>query len=222
IPAGTRNLLLERSGGNPLYAEEFARTLLDRGLVQPGGELARDVADIEFPPTVQALIAARLDTLTRERKGRLQDASVIGRVFWSGAVAFIEGTDESGIAGDLTELDRREFIRAAAQSSIRDQREFSFWHAVVRDVAYAQIPRAARATKHRRAAAWTETVAGEQVGDLAEILAHHATSALELARASGQPEELEDPDRHAARHLRLAAVRTMALDVVKAEEQLLR
>src|SRR5439155_4252172 len=219
IPAGTRNLLLERSGGNPLYAEEFARTILERGLVQHEQE---EIPDIEFPPTVQALIAARLDTLTRGRKDTLQDASVIGRVFWSGAVAFIGEAEESRIAGDLAELGRREFVQSAPESSIRDQREFSFWHAIVRDVAYAQIPRAGRATKHRRAAAWTETVAGEQVGDLAEILAHHATSALELARASGQTEELEDLERDAARYLRLAAVRTMALDVVKAEEQLLR
>jgi class 3 adenylate cyclase/tetratricopeptide (TPR) repeat protein len=222
IPAGTRNLLLERSGGNPLYAEEFARTLLDRGLVQRGSGLAGDIADIEFPPTVQALIAARLDTLSRGRKGTLLDASVIGRVFWSGAVAFIGEADEPRIAGDLAELDRREFVRAAPASSIRDQREFSFWHAVVRDVAYAQIPRAARATKHRRAAAWTEAIAGERVGDVAEILAHHAISALELARASGLSEELEDLERDAARYLRLAAVRTMALDVAKAEQQLLR
>jgi class 3 adenylate cyclase/tetratricopeptide (TPR) repeat protein len=222
IPAGTRQLLLERSGGNPLYAEEFARTLMDRGLVQREGGLAKEIADLEFPPTVQALIAARLDTLTRGRKDTLQDASVIGRVFWSGAVGFIGEADESGIAADLAELDRREFVRAQPESSIRDQLEFSFWHAIVRDVAYGQIPRATRATKHRRAAMWTEAIAGERVGDLAEILAHHATSALELARASGQGEELEDLEREAARYLRLAAVRTMALDVAKAEEQLLR
>jgi class 3 adenylate cyclase/tetratricopeptide (TPR) repeat protein len=220
IPASTRGLLLERSGGNPLYAEEFARTLQDRGLIGAGGGLAPGVDDIAFPPTVQALIAARLDTLPVERKSTLQDASVIGRVFWAGAVASLGEADQQGVTSDLAELGRKEFVRPVPDSSIRGQDEFSFWHAVVRDVAYGQIPRAARAAKHRRAAAWTETIAGEQVGDLAEILAHHATSALELARAAGQTEGMEDLQRDAARYLRLAASRTMSLDLAKAEEQL--
>jgi class 3 adenylate cyclase/tetratricopeptide (TPR) repeat protein len=222
IPAGTRSLLLERSGGNPLYAGEFARTLQDRGLVDAGGALTKDLDEIEFPQTVQALIAARLDTLPLDGKHTLQDSSVIGRVFWSGAVAYLGDVDESRVVGNLAELGRKEFVRPVPVSSIRDQAEFSFSHALVRDVAYAQIPRASRAAKHRRAAAWTERIAGERLGDLAEILAHHATRALDLARAAGETEGLGDIERDAARYLRLAAVRTMALDVAKAEEQLVR
>jgi class 3 adenylate cyclase/tetratricopeptide (TPR) repeat protein len=222
ISSDTRAALLDRSGGNPLYAEEFARTLKDRGFIDQDGKLTKDLDDAQFPQTVQALIAARLDTLPLQRKGVLQDASVVGRVFWSGAVAVLGDTDEVGVLSDLAEISRKEFVRPMATSSFYDQNEFSFWHAIVRDVSYSQIPRASRAIKHRRAAAWIESMAGERLADLAEILAHHATSALDLARASGETEGLEDLERDAARYLRLAAVRTMALDVAKAEDQLLR
>ena len=63
--------------------------------------------------------------------------------------------------------------------------EYGFWHVLVQDVCYAQIPRAARATRHQAAAAWIEEKAGERVEDLADVLAHHYQSALELNRAAG-------------------------------------
>src|SRR5206468_4303735 len=78
LPAETQRALLERAGGNPLYAEEFVRLLADRG--QPGEEA-------EVPESVQALIAARLDTLPAERKSLLQDASVLGTVVWADVLA---------------------------------------------------------------------------------------------------------------------------------------
>ncbi|MBA3551975.1 MAG: AAA family ATPase [Actinobacteria bacterium] len=213
-------LLRDRSGGNPLYAEEFARALQDRGLVDGSGRLVADLDGLEFPETVQALIAARLDTLPRERKMLLQDASVIGRVFWSGAVAFVGEADEGGVREDLYELEKKELVRSATATSMRDQPEFAFWHALVRDVSYGQIPRAPRALKHRRVAAWLESIAGERIGDLAEILVHHAISAIELYRAVGEIGGLEDLEAMAGRYLRVAAARTMTLDVAKAEEQL--
>src|SRR5439155_368252 len=70
--------------------------------------------------------------------------------------------------------------------------EYSFWHLLVRDVAYSQIPRAERARRHRSAAAWIERKAGERVEDLAELLAHHYLQALELAGAAGDTEQAED------------------------------
>ena len=90
LPAETQSALLDRAGGNPLYAEEFIRMLVDRGvLVRTGAswELTAGEDDIPVPENVQALIAARLDTLPAERKALLQDAAVIGKVFWAGALA---------------------------------------------------------------------------------------------------------------------------------------
>jgi class 3 adenylate cyclase/tetratricopeptide (TPR) repeat protein len=217
-----RELLLELSGGNPLFAEELARTLRERGAVDESGRLLRDLPELGLPDTIQALIAARLDTLPLERKSLLQDASVIGKVFWAGAAAFLSGSEEHVVQGHLHELTKKELVKPSPASSIRDQAEFAFWHALVRDVAYAQIPRAERVTRHRGAAKWLASMAGDRLGDLAEILAHHATSALDLARAAGQTEGLEEMTSEAAAYLQLAATRAMALDVAKAEAQLLR
>jgi class 3 adenylate cyclase/tetratricopeptide (TPR) repeat protein len=218
----SRDVLLELSGGNPLFAEELARTLRERGAVDESGRLLKDLPELGLPHTVQALIAARLDTLPDERKSLLQDASVIGKVFWAGAVAFLSGTEEHAVRGHLHELARKELVKPSPTSSIRDHAEYAFWHALVRDVAYGQIPRAERSARHRGAAKWLASTAGDRLGDLAEILAHHATSALDLARAAGQAEGLDEMQREAARYLQLAAARTMALDVSKAETHLLR
>src|SRR5438132_1202631 len=122
--------------------------------------------------SLQALIAARLDTVSPERKAVLQDASVVGRVFWAGAVAFLGDVDEARVLGHLHELTRKEFVRPAAASSFAGQTEFGFWHALIRDAAYGQIPRAARSAKHRRAAAWIDRVAGERTAESAGVLAH--------------------------------------------------
>jgi tetratricopeptide (TPR) repeat protein len=100
--------------------------------------------------------------------------------------------------------------------------EYSFWHLLVRDVAYGQIPRAERARRHRSAAAWIERKAGERVEDLAEVLAHHYLQALELAEAAGdlkQAAELAVPARH---FLALAGERALGLDTAHAEERLAR
>src|SRR5581483_4839087 len=109
LPPETQRSLLERAGGNPLYAEEFVRMLADRGSPKtgwtPGGEADGEVA---VPESVQALIAARLDTLPPESKGLLHDAAVLGTVFWSGALAFMQGTDEAEVRSRLHEIARAE------------------------------------------------------------------------------------------------------------------
>jgi class 3 adenylate cyclase/tetratricopeptide (TPR) repeat protein len=230
LPVGVQALLLERAAGNPLYAEEFARLLADHGLAaenQVEGEVAT-VADIPVPETVQGLIAARLDALTPEVRALVQDASVIGRVFWPGAVAAMDGTGAgSGGAGDgdggqavragLAVLERKQLVQRARTSSVQHQDEYVFWHALVRDVAYAQIPRVGRARRHQAVAEWVEAVAGERVGDLAEVVAHHYGQALAYARAAREPrariDQLVEPTR---RFLILAGDRTINLDLDRA------
>ncbi len=219
LPPDVQTALLERAGGNPLYAEEFVRMLTDAGLLErTNGEvkLVTD-RDIPVPDTVQALIAARLDTVPPERKALLHDASVVGKVFWSGALASMGPAGEPAVRDGLHELARKELVRPARTSSVKDQAEYAFWHVLVRDVAYSQIPRAARAAKHRAAAAWIETIAGDRVADHAELLAHHYVQALELARASGETEEAEALEEPAARFLQLAGDRAYLLDVPSAD-----
>ena len=169
LPAETQTRLLGNAGGNPLYAEEFARIFRDRG------------TEGELPETVQGLIAARLDLLEPEQKALLQDAAVIGKRFWTGALASL--ADRPGLESALHELERKEFVRRERSSSIVDETEYAFRHLLVRDVAYGLIPRAERAAKHLAAARWTEQLGRRE--DHAEMLAHHYLEALELTTAAG-------------------------------------
>jgi class 3 adenylate cyclase/tetratricopeptide (TPR) repeat protein len=205
--------VLERAGGNPLYAEEFVRLLADRGL---GAD------ELTLPETVQALIAARLDTLSPERKSLLQDAAVLGKVFWAGAVAEIGARDLPEVEQALHELALKELVRPSRTSSMEGESEYSFWHLLVRDVAYGQIPRAERARRHRAAAAWIERKGGERVEDLAEVLAHHYVQALELAETLGDAEQAEELRLPTRRFLTLAGERALGLDTVQAEARLAR
>ena len=220
LPAETRAVLLERAGGNPLYAEEFVRMLLDRGLLErrEGVAAIATEAEIPVPETIQGLIAARLDTLSSKRKSLIQSAAVIGRTFWTGAVASMGDDDEQTVRELLHELARKEFIRPVRSSSVQNQEEYTFWHALVRDVAYNQIPRAARAAHHRAAAAWIEGISEERVTDHAEFLAHHYGQALELARAAGDDTEARELEEPTGRFLVMAGDRAFPLDVRRAEE----
>jgi predicted ATPase len=143
---------------------------------------------------------------------------VVGKVFWSGALAAISGRDEPALQGELDELERKELIRPASLSSVAGQTEYAFWHAVVRDVAYAQIPRAGRMRRHQAAAEWLERLAGERLADRAEIIAHHYSQAVALAQATDQQEaRLAVLKECARRFLVLAGDRAIGLDVSQAQ-----
>jgi class 3 adenylate cyclase/tetratricopeptide (TPR) repeat protein len=172
LPAELQRAVLERAGGNPLYAEEFARLLAERA-----GE------ELTVPETVQGIIAARLDALSPEHKRLLQDAAVVGKVFWAGAVDALDGAGPEELEGGLRELERRELVRRERRPSVEGETEYAFRHVLVRDVAYSQIPRAERSERHRRAAEWIASLG--RPDDHAELIAHHHLEALEYARAAG-------------------------------------
>jgi predicted ATPase len=217
VPEALRDLIIERAEGNPLYVEEFLRLLKDQNLLTEadGSWALGEKAEVPLPGSIQALIAARLDTLSPERKAMLADAAVVGKVFWAGAVAEMGNRPLTEVTDALRELSRRELVRPARSSSMAGEPEYAFWHVLTRDVAYAQLPRASRASRHVAAATWLEAKAGERVEDIAEVLAHHYASALQLARAgrSEQAAELEAP---ALRFLTLAGEKTLNLDVATA------
>jgi class 3 adenylate cyclase/tetratricopeptide (TPR) repeat protein len=219
LPAETQAALLERAGGNPLYAEQVCRMLTDRGMLTGDHRTARLApgAEVVFPESIQALIAARLDALSPEQKALLQDAAVVGKVFRAGALAVTGHRDAATIQDGLRYLARREFIRPVPYSSAKGETEYAFWHVLTRDVAYAQLPRAARMRKHRAAASWIERTAGERVADHAEVLAHHYATALALARATRAMKEVIGLEELAARFLVLAGDRAMGLDVARAD-----
>src|SRR5581483_6814836 len=140
LPADLQRVLLDRSAGNPLYAEQYVRMLVDRGFLvrgDGGWTLAR-ADELPLPETLQGIIAARLDGLEREEKQLLQSASVIGKVFWLGALDGARRTRPE-LERILHLLERKGFVRRERRSSVADEIEYAFTHALVRDVAYAQI-----------------------------------------------------------------------------------
>ncbi|MGZ8601432.1 MAG: adenylate/guanylate cyclase domain-containing protein [Actinomycetota bacterium] len=217
LPADVQRPIVEAAGGNPLFAEEFVRMLRDRDLLVVRGETweLAEGAEIAIPEGIHGIISARIDTLTPDRKGLLQDASVVGKVFWSGALEAMGDRQGPEVREALHELTKKQFLRAPRTSSMEGEREYTFWHMLVRDTAYAQIPRAARAEKHTAVARWLEDQAGERVEDLADVLAYHSFEALELARASGG--ELTGLEQQALRFLVLAGERARGLDAPQAQ-----
>ena len=140
LPADTQTSLVQRSGARR-----------SRGGVRAddrGGEWRGDL-----PETLQGVVAARIDGLAAPQKALLQDAAVLGKVFWSDALATLAGVDERA-EGRLRELERQEFVRRERRSAVEGARQYVFVHALLREVAYGQIPRAARSEKHRLTADW--------------------------------------------------------------------
>jgi class 3 adenylate cyclase/tetratricopeptide (TPR) repeat protein len=167
LPADTQAALLEQAGGNPLYAEQFARLFLEHGRVE----------EMPVPENVQGIIASRLDALPEQEKQLLQDAAVLGKVFWSGGVTAPDA------AAALHALERKGFIRRERRSAVAGQTEYAFRHVLVREVAYGQMPRAMRAEKHVAAVEWIESLG--RPDDHAELIAYHYANALELLAATG-------------------------------------
>jgi class 3 adenylate cyclase/tetratricopeptide (TPR) repeat protein len=184
LPAEIQQALLERAEGNPLYAEQFAQLYRERGSAE----------DLPLPESLQGIVAARLDGLSADAKALLQDAAVIGKVFWTGALR----RSEEDVTPLLHALERKGFLTRQRRSSVESEGEWAFAHMLLRDVAYGQIPRGDRVTKHRASAEW---IAGlGRPDDHAELLAYHWSSALELARAAGQDTaDLVAPTRFALR-----------------------
>jgi class 3 adenylate cyclase/tetratricopeptide (TPR) repeat protein len=182
LPADVQQALIARAGGNPLYAEQFARMLDERG----------DAAGV--PETVQGIIAARIDSLPPREKQLLVDAAVLGKRFWRGALGAIAGADGDEVDAALRALQRKEFVRRERRSTVAGETELAFAHLLVRDVAYSQIPRADRAQRHLQAARWLESLAADRSEDVSELLVHHYLAALELSRAAGRDvTELVEP-----------------------------
>ena len=175
LPAEQQALLLQRAGGNPLFAEEYARLVAD-GLDPAAGA----------PGTLQGVVAARIDALPTGEKELLQLASVLGKVFWTDALSHLSGVDPATLEERLHALERKEFVRHEHRSAVAGSRQYVFVHALVRDGAYAQLSRAARADVHRRVADWIDMLPADRADDRAEVLAHHLLEAIGYSRLTGR------------------------------------
>ncbi len=203
-----RELLVEKTGGNPLFLEETIRMLLE----QDGGEGLAE----RIPDTVQALIAARIDRLNAAEKTILQRAAVIGRVFWGGAIAHLAPELEN-MEELLEDLLQRDFLLLNPRSSISGETAYRFKHELIREVAYGGLSKSARAEHHRRLSTWLRDRAGDE---LIENRAYHLERAASLlAELDGSaPAELAG---EAAAALELAGKRALAREDNRSARKLL-
>jgi tetratricopeptide (TPR) repeat protein len=172
LPPGSRaEALLRNAAGNPLFLEETVRMLDEAGVLDGTG----DLAELAVPTSLQAMIGSRLDGLPAEDKSVAHHASVVGMTFWSGAVEELHGAGDS-VDPSLEALEHRDVVRSADASSLAEEREWSFKHAMIRDVAYARVPKGRRAHLHVRFADWIQGIPGA-AEELVEILAYHLEQA---------------------------------------------
>src|SRR5206468_7461414 len=130
--------------GNPLFIEELVASLAERTTTD---------ADV-LPTSIRAIVSARLDGLPPDERSVLVDASVVGRIFWRGAVARMEQRDD--LSRLLGSLEERDLISREAISRIKGDQQFAFRHSLIRDVAYQTLPRAIRRERHAAVAAYLD------------------------------------------------------------------
>jgi class 3 adenylate cyclase len=159
----------ETADGNPLFIEELAASLAERSTGSPA----------ELPTSIRAIIGARLDSLPADERAVLVDASVVGRVFWRGALAEIAPRDD--LSALLGSLEARDLVNREAVSRIQGDQQFGFKHALIHEVAYGTLPRAARRSRHAAVARFLEATTA--LGQSHEALGHHWREAGEVDRA---------------------------------------
>ena len=172
--------ILRHTGQIPLFIEEVARQLTSRGVIDAdGGNISWDA--LEVPPTVQGVIASRIDRLPKEDKALLQLASVIGPQVSSHLLGTVTGMPAAQLQSRLWSLEILDFLTAARSPGSPD---YVFAHDLIREVAYESILRAQREVMHRRILSTLETNSTGREEDAAEALCHHAAKAQEWQKAS--------------------------------------
>ena len=184
---------------DPLFVVEMFKMLRDDGLLASGkgnGGRARSVASSTVPPTIHALLGARLDRLSDEERAVIHGAAVMGKVFsWSAVLDLVPDPLRPRVGPYLQSLVRRELIEPDRTAAFGED-AFGFHHLLVQEAAYRQIPKELRAELHQRFATWLERTTGDRIGENEEILAYHLEQAaryrIELGRADDVTEGLID------------------------------
>lgn len=193
IPAGFREHLVARAGGNPFHLEELVRMLIDDGVIATGETWTIDagrVADGRVPDTLVGVLQSRLDRLGATEFRLLQVASVFGRVFWDQALPALAPPSPAGapargdVAGPLAALAAAELVQRSPTSRFSGAAEWQFRHDVLRSVVYDTLPLDDRPRLHRGAAAWLEPAAGARGDEYAVVIAGHLDKAGDAARAA--------------------------------------
>jgi predicted ATPase/class 3 adenylate cyclase len=184
LPDETKQEIAAASEGNPLFVEELLAMLIEDEVLrrESGRWLAGDLSSMRVPPTIQALLGARLDRLGRRERSVLEVASVAGRSFSRAAVA--ELIDEPGLDVLLGALVRSDLLRPELGADA-----YRFRHLLIRDAAYAATPKERRAHLHERHAGWLERTHGDRLGEVEEIVGYHLEQAHRLQSELGRADE---------------------------------
>jgi class 3 adenylate cyclase/tetratricopeptide (TPR) repeat protein len=186
VPPILVELLVSRAEGNPYYLEEMVQMLIDQGVICTGEERWQvdldKLAEWQVPATLTAVLQARLDRLTPPQKETLQQAAVVGRVFWDTVLAELGAIAEVRLA----ELVGRDLVLPQLQSAFAGAAEYSFKHALLRDVTYETVLKRVRRVYHRRVAAWLSAAAeaNGRTDEYAPIIGGHYEAAGETAIAA--------------------------------------
>jgi class 3 adenylate cyclase/tetratricopeptide (TPR) repeat protein len=180
LPAEVTERVTEAAEGNPLFVEEMFSMLVDEGSLQRANGhwvAVGDLTRVKVPPTIQALLASRLDQLPTDERRVLERASVAGKVFYLGGLAHLSSDqDREGVGVTLRGLVRKDLVRPE-DSDLAGEDAYHFRHILIRDAAYAGIPKATRVQLHQAFAEWLETSTGDRVSEYEEILGYHLEQA---------------------------------------------
>jgi class 3 adenylate cyclase len=171
---GLKSFLAERANGNPFFVEEIVRTLVDAGVIEGARSdfhLAKPISSIDVPPSVQALLAARIDRLPAAEKQLLQEAAVIGQDVPFNLLHVISGLSEEALRYLLDKLQAAEFIYT---TQLFPDLEYTFKHSLISDVAYSEVLREHRRSIHARVVGAMESLYANRLTERVERLAYHA------------------------------------------------
>jgi class 3 adenylate cyclase/tetratricopeptide (TPR) repeat protein len=192
----------ERSGGNPLFAEEMVNRIKEEG--------APDADTL--PETVHSVLAARLDSLRPLERRVLQHAAVVGATFWQGSLSSLAAEEGLDLGEALAALQEKELVVPSAGSRLAGEHEYAFKHALIRDVAYGTLPKSVRCRKHVEVGQFIEERSGERGEAVVALVAEHYGRAAALAPAANlDPDEREQVSSQALRFAEAAGDSAAAL-----------
>ena len=184
LPPELEDWVAGRAEGNPFYMEELIKMLVDHGAIAITGDAWTLHADklpaAKLPTTLTGVLQARLDALPRPERVALQEASVIGPVFWDRALAALDAEAPAA----LPALERRALALPRLEASFDDAREFAFSHHILHEVTYATLLKRSKRALHARAAAWLAGLTGARANDFLGATAEHYAQAGDAAQAA--------------------------------------
>jgi len=213
LSANSEARIAEAAEGNPLFAEELLAMIIDdtqagRGA---GGRASDDASRLSLPPTIQALLSARLELLPEDERALVELASVEGTQFHRGALDELDpGRSDVAVERSLSALVRRDLIRPD-RATFAGEQAFRFRHVLIRDAAYESLQKDARAELHERFAGWLERTVGTRIPEFEEIVGYHLELAyqyVELLRGTGA--DAQSLAARAARRLESAGRRALS------------